>query len=453
MLLALLACAGPPEGARSIVWISLDTVRADRLAVYGGPAATPTLAKLAGESLVFEQAYSHFPETGLSHWSMLTGVLPEVHGNVPEKGDSAYTGPTAAEIAKANGYATAAFVGGVTLKSQSTGLQRGFDRYDDSFQFDPRDMKRDGDEVTRLAAAWIAEQEAPYLAFVHYFDAHFPYTPDRADDPGYGGTLDGSDAALRPYRDGKAIDPRDLEHVKKLYDAELTELDATLAPLLATLKGDEVVVVTADHGESFEHGYLFNHRGSLADGNLHVPLVVRVPGVAPARRAEQVGLIDLLPTVLEAAGLESDAPFQGKSVLAGGGRDVVWSRTDPWMAGRCYIDPGPLLAMRTPTRKVVWTGDGGARAFDLAADPGETTAIHAEETHADYDALVAAMKAHTRALTPRGPPPPGQMEQLEALGYVQPGPPGPPPQGPPPGPGEAPIGPPGPPPQGGGGAP
>src|SRR5438045_2832662 len=104
MLLALIACHRPPDGARSFVWVSMDTVRADHLGLYGGRALTPTLDALAGGALVYTNAYSHFPETALSHWSMLTGVLPEVHGNVPGAGGSAYTGPTAAEIARDNGY-------------------------------------------------------------------------------------------------------------------------------------------------------------------------------------------------------------------------------------------------------------------------------------------------------------------------------------------------------------
>ena len=156
----------PAQGGPSVLWISLDTVRADRLAVYGGPAATPTLDVLAREDVVYERAFSHFPETGLSHWSMMTGVLPEVHGNVPAAADSAWTGPTAAELARARGYRTGAFIGGVTLTSEATGLDRGFDLYDDSFPTDPRDMKRDGAEVVRRALAWQGLQEGPSLTFV-----------------------------------------------------------------------------------------------------------------------------------------------------------------------------------------------------------------------------------------------------------------------------------------------
>lgn len=447
MLLMLLACAAPPQGGPPVLWISLDTVRADHLGVYGGPAATPTLDAFAARAVVYEQAYSHFPETGLSHWSMLTGVLPEVHGNVPGAGDSAYTGPTAAEIARARGYATAAFVGGVTMTAANTGLDRGFDVYDDRFPMDPADMKRDGDEVVARAKAWVEGREGPWFAFVHLFDAHFPYTPDdpRRYDADYTGAFDGTEATLRPHRDGGApLDARDLAHVRALYDAELTELDAALAPLLAAAPDDAVVVVTADHGESFEHGYLFNHRGSLADGVLHVPLLVRAPGLAPARVAAMVGLVDVLPTVAALATWSIEGPIHGVAALPPtSGRDHLWARTDPWET-RGVVD-GPLLALRTPAWKVTW-GATTTHAWDLAADPGEESpvVVPAELAGArdEYAARLAELEGRTEARPPRAPHGPGEAGMLEALGYVAPGAPPPPPtgggpQGPPPPPGQS----------------
>ena len=169
----------PPVEVRptSVILISLDTVRADRLAVYGGRAKTPNLQAFAERGTRFERAIANITETALSHWGMLTGALPEVHGNVPATGNSRFTGPTLAERLKASGYATAAFIGGETLSDQSTGLSRGFDLYDDAYEWDRSDLKRPGTEVAARATGWIAEQTGPYFAFVHFFDAHFPYTP------------------------------------------------------------------------------------------------------------------------------------------------------------------------------------------------------------------------------------------------------------------------------------
>jgi arylsulfatase len=417
----------------SIVIISLDTVRADRLAVYGGRAQTPVMSAFAARGTRFDQAISHFPETALSHWSMLSGVLPEVHGNVPASGGSRYTGPTLAELTARHGYATAAFIGGVTLTDQSSGLSRGFETYDDQFPLDAADMKRPGAQVTAAAAAWIREQSGPYFAFVHYFDAHFPYTPappwDTAYDPDYAGDLTGSDADLRPYRDGgRTPSPEDLAHVLALYDGELSELDALLAGVLEAAGPDAIVVITADHGESFEHDYYFNHRAGLWDGVLRVPWLIAGPGV-PAGQVipSQVGLIDVTPTVLALAGLPADARMQGRARLTDTAHDpdgVVFSITDPWM-------PQPQFARRTLAEKCIQQPDRTLR-YDLLADPAETSALDGPDCARDgYARLIAALSGSQvpepqtgRALSDE------ECARLEALGYTtcqEPGPPGPPP--------------------------
>jgi arylsulfatase A-like enzyme len=457
--LLLAACTGErppaaPANGPSILWISLDTVRADRLGVYGGPAATPTLDGLAARSVVFERAFTHFPETGLSHWSLLTGALPELHGNVPGAGDSMWRGPTAAQLAKGAGYATGAFIGGITMTSESTGLDRGFDVYDDDFVIDPADMKRPAADVVKRATDWIAGRDGAWFALVHLFDAHFPYTPadPRRYDADYTGTIDGSDQVLRPYRDGAPLAERDLTHVRALYDAELTELDAAIAPLIAAAP-DAIVVVTADHGESFEHDYLFNHRGSLADGVLHVPWIVHAPGLAARRISEPVSLVDALPTVAALAGWEEiEAPIDGRNALPTPVAREHWAQTDPWMPGRVAGPaPGPLLALRTERWKVIWAGDGSVRAWDLEADPGEARATTPPSELLDaksrYEELISARKDWQVPVRTRRMPDAHERGMLEALGYADPGnhsgngPPGPPPGGH--------AGPPGPPPSGG----
>ncbi len=428
------------EGAqtpRPIIVISLDTVRADRLGVYGGRAQTPTLSALAGEGARFDQAISHFPETCLSHWSMLSGVLPEVHGNVPAHGGSRYSGPTLAEVAQRSGMSTGAFIGGITLTDASCGLARGFETYDDQFAIDPTDMRRPADDVTAAAVAWMQAQSGPYLAFVHYFDAHFPYTPpapwDTRYDPDYTGSISGSDADLRPYRDGGRVPAqRDLEHILALYDGELSDLDARIAPVLAAAPADAVVVVTADHGESFEHDYYFNHRAGLWDGVLHVPLIVRAPGVSPQVRPEQIGLIDVLPTVSALAGLPVDARVQGRSFAAAlqgdGGieRERVVAITDPWM-------PQPQIAARTQDAKVIHQEDR-TLVYDLTTDPAEEdpagdVPAELEDFRDEYRAEVTALEGDQVAAPEQRLVDDEERQRLEALGYLAPGQPGPPPGG------------------------
>ena len=413
-----------PSGAHSIVWVSLDTVSAPHLALYGGRADTPNLAALAAGGRLYTRAYTHFVETAISHWTMLSGVLPEVHGNVPGNGGSLYQGPTAAEIARSNGYATGAFIGGITLEKGASGLDRGFDVYDDE---GVREREtRPAAEVVARARTWWQAQSGPAFAFVHLFDAHFPYTPadPRRYDPDYTGTFDGTDRTLHGHRDaGTPLPARDLEHVRALYEAEITELDVTLAPLFAMAGADTVVVVTADHGESFGHGYFFNHRASLHDETLHVPLVVRAPGLASGRDDRYAGLIDVLPTVLRLAGLGTTAPLMGKD-LSEPGADVIYALTDPWTAPQ-------LFAVRSTGAKGIWAPDGSATGYDLVADPAELApvAIAAQLAAAKqrYRSTVDALAPHMAA-APAGPGrgvDPETAAQLNALGYTVPPPPAP----------------------------
>lgn len=427
---------GASAAPRSIVLISLDTASAQHMGPYGGPAEMANLDAVAAAGARFDQAISHFPETCLSHWSMWTGVPPEAHGNAPGARGSETTVPTVAEIAGRHGYASAAFIGGVTLTDQACGFGRGFDEMDDRFPLDPLDMRRPARDVSARAARWIRAQEGPFVAFVHYFDAHFPYTPappwDTRYDPHYEGDLDGSDAVLRPYRDGQETPTeRDVAHIAALYQGELSELDAQLSPVLEAAGPDAIVLVTSDHGESFSHGYWFNHRAGLWDEVTRVPLLLRGPGVpAGAVVSGQVGLIDVAPTLLALAGLPRDRRMAGRDLrpmLAGGGgaRAVVHSTTDPAF-------PDPQLAVRTETRKTILR-TGGTLVYDLVQDPGETRDLG--PAGVDEAGLRAA---HAEALAPfvasrvpaPAPPPmdPAEAARLEALGYLVPGgPPGPPP--------------------------
>ncbi len=276
------------------------------------------------------------------------------------------------------------------------------------------------------------------MAFVHYFDAHFPYTPaapwDTHYDPHYDGAIDGTDAILRPYRDGQATpSARDIEHITALYHGELSELDGHLAPVLEAAGPDAIVLVTADHGESFSHGYWFNHRGGLWDEITRVPMLLRGPGVPQgAVVAGQVGLIDVAPTLLALAGLPVDQRMSGRDLrplMRGqvGPREVVWSTTDPHF-------PNRQISRRTGASKTILQGEE-VRTYDLSADPLEEQDLGSDGVdpvgiRSDYASTIAAFDG-ARVPAPATPPiDPASAAQLEALGYLAPqGPPGPPPDG------------------------
>jgi arylsulfatase A-like enzyme len=333
-----------------------------------------------------------------------------------------------AEIARKHGYATGAIIGGVTLQDKACGLSRGFDLYDDQFALDPADMKRPAREVTEAAVRWMDAQEQPFFLFVHYFDAHFPYTPpspwDRAYDPDYRGALDGSDATLRPYRDGERTpSPRDVAHIEALYAGEVSALDQELAPLLAALPSDAVVVITADHGESFGHDYWFNHRGVLWDDVMQVPLVIRGLSREPGSvETGDVGLVDVARTVLGAAGLPADTRMNGRDL---GRVDPSASSvpqlaiTDPWVGSAWFA------ARWQGHKRIDRPGATGMEWYELAADPKEQhpqvlPSEHRLQSARDRWTEAVAAHAGDQVEAPVRSIPDDEVQRLEALGYVDP---------------------------------
>lgn len=421
-LVALISCSprsgGPREEATTtttaarppVILVSWDTVSAQHLALWGEGARTPNLDALAARGARYAQAITHFPETSWSHWSMLTGVEPALHGDIPAAHTSAWTGPTVAERLREQGYTTAAFIGGITLVASLSGLNRGFDLYDD--RGDPsREPMRAGPAVTEAALTWMRAQEGPYFAFVHTFDAHYPYEPAPGCDPGYTGSVDGSIATLSAYQ-GEApprpvLPPEDLRHVVALYRCEIEALDRELGRLLDAAPPEARIVVVADHGESFGGGYYFNHRASLRDEVLRVPLVVAPPpeGLAPgAVVQEQIGLSAVYALLL------GEAPALSP---------VVATATDPWEG------PG-LLSLRAGPDKAIWRLAAGGMGRPVGAPiavlqddaPREEAGLPSSLDGAvgAYEARIRALEPQMRALPPASDaaPPAGA---LEALGY------------------------------------
>jgi len=425
----------------NLVLISLDTVSAEHLSTYGGPAEVPNIERIAKNGVQYANAFSHFPETSVSHWTMMTGALPAVHGDVPAHGTSRHTGPTLAERMRDAGYQTAAFIGGETLTDRSTGLSKGFAKYDDQHPWNREDLKRPGKDVAQAAIQWIGEQKKankPYFAFAHFFDAHFPYTPsppwDTKYDPNYTGTLTGSDTDLMPYRDGKKTpSPEDLAHIRALYHGELSELDATIAPLLDVANdGNTLIVITSDHGESFGHDYWFNHRDALWDEVTNIPLIISGAQVPPNKRVGALaGLVDVTPTILDILGLDPLEEVHGTTLQSLWTTAVymppIFSMTDP-------NRPNPQMSMRTLSHKlIVQTKDGkiqnkGSLQYALRTDPQELDPT--AELPKDYPDFAERYQALIDPVIKRwqGPKPapktadqavtPEEHERLKALGYV-----------------------------------
>ena len=277
------ACSGTPR-PRNLLLITLDTMRADRLPSYGFSGVdTPALDRIAAEGAVFEQAFASVPLTLPSHASLFTGLYPHrlnLRDNVATPLAPEFT--TMAEALRDRGLMTGAFVASGVL-GPSRGLDQGFVVYNDAVAAGcssaPR-ARRPANEVVDEALKWIAEQPTAFFAWVHLYDTHRPY--QLPSD--YQGRYD------NPYLEAIAFE-----------DAQISRLIAHLEA--RRILDDTLIVVTGDHGESLgDHGE-DSHGIFIYQEGLHVPLIVRGPGILPRRIGAVTRLVDLMPTVLELFGV------------------------------------------------------------------------------------------------------------------------------------------------------
>ena len=308
----LAALAAPPN----VILITLDTVRADRMGFLGSKLGlTPNLDTLARESAVFTHAYSQVPLTAPSHATILTGTYPQFHQVNDFQVPLAQDLPYAPAILRARGYRTSAFVGAMVLDPHAgfaRGFDRGFDTYDAGFhQAHPGEdryysSERRGSEVVAHALAWLNQHpQGPFFMWLHLYDAHDPYDPPE------------------PYKSKYAAAP---------YDGEIAYVDSAVGKFLSDLRTRglyhvALIAVMADHGEALgDHGE-DTHGFFLYDETIHVPLVIKLPGAALAGKdsatkdsagkkiENRVGLVDVLPTILQAAGIAVPQEVQGESLL------------------------------------------------------------------------------------------------------------------------------------------
>lgn len=401
-----LPAGGPPPRAEgpSVVLVTLDTTRADRLGCYGHAAArTPNLDALATGGARFTQARSHVPLTLPSHATLLTGVHPPGTGlHVNFQGVLPEELPTVAQLLRARGWRTGAFVSAWVLDA-AFGLARGFEVYDD-VEADPRhpDAKaeRTADRTIDAALAWLREAgDAPVFLWVHLFDPHDPYEPP----PPF-------DALESPY-DGEIA----------FVDQEFGRLLEALAPRRAA--GELVLCVAGDHGEALGEHDEDTHGLFLYDATMRVPLLFEAPGRIPPGTvvSAPVGLVDVAPTLLVLAGVDVPASVEGRSLLA-----------------RCTGDASPArpvyLENEYPRRSFGWAAlrglvaedrklirGPGLELYDLDEDPGELRDLATAEAQS-AERLATALESLRRSLALReaGAVDGGVEEtrRLAALGYV-----------------------------------
>ena len=440
----------------NVVLVSIDTLRADHVGAYGyDRATTPALDALAKDSALFLNTYASSPWTLPSHASMLTG-LEAVHHRVryeDERLDAKQA--TLADALRSAGYFCGATTGGGFL-SPVYGFSKGFS----SYGMGQGDIggPRLAEAAAREALPWLqANADREFFLFVHTYQVHSPYfSPPPYDtmftDPSPKwkkfdtvGDLGGLFSFYKPLSEA------DRRNVIGLYDGEVRCADeALIGPLIAELKrlrlyDDTLIVVLSDHGEEFyEHGS-WGHSHNIYDESLRVPLVVKLPKSlhAGARLAPVVRLTDILPTILDLAGVPFDAAaFDGRSL-------------GPVLEGRETADrpvtadiAENVLSFRTPFRLALSSGrdkiilndafkpealaafpapppaSPPVELYDLAKDPAEKTNLARDASKArPARELVQAAAGLAKVLQPRDAAKTRMTKELEdqlrALGYIR----------------------------------
>ncbi len=287
----------------NVILITVDTLRADKVGCYGNAnVATPTMDAFAARGIRYERCISQTPLTLPSHTTILTGTLPIFHG-VRDNGGFVVPSElmTMAEAFKAKGYDTAAFVAAYVLDSK-WGLNQGFDTYFDKFDLSRfekislGEVQRPANEVIDEALGWLEKKKnGKFFAWIHLYDPHTPYAPPE------------------PFKSRYAQNP---------YLGEISYTDTQLARLWDFLDRNRLrdnlyLVFASDHGESLGEHEESTHGFFVYQGALHVPLIIVTPykELQGVTSAATVGLVDVMPTVCEMAGIAVPAEVQGQSLV------------------------------------------------------------------------------------------------------------------------------------------
>lgn len=408
-----------PQKLPNILLITLDTTRADRMGFLGSKLGlTPNLDALAQQSNVFLRAYAQAPLTPTSHATILTGTYPQFHQvndfRVPLGKDLPY----APDILHAHGYHTAAFVASLVLDPNlsAPGFERGFDTYDAGFHHEGpgedryHTVERRADEVVAHTIAWLtAHPQKPFFVWVHLYDPHDPYDPPE------------------PFKSRFAAD---------LYNGEIAYMDSAVGKLLQYLKAhgafdNTLIAALGDHGESLGAHGEDTHGIFLYNETIQVPLLIKLPyQAAPEKQIEvRVELSDVLPTILQVAGIEVPKEVQGQSLLGlikASDSDAVaislrdrpaYAETDyphtafHWSALES-LRTGKYLFIQAPRREM----------YDEASDPKAEHNL-APDSKAVADTLAGRLndirqKTSNEHEAPVVVSDPDAQEKLAALGYV-----------------------------------
>jgi choline-sulfatase len=418
ILLPLLLCLSLPAAVGagnstppSLILISVDTLRADRLSCYGYRALqTPNIDAISKGGTLFSRASSQVPLTLPSHVSMLTSTHPFSNG-IEDNGQPLGAGAvTLATILKSRGYRTAAFVGGFVL-DRRFGLHQGFDVYDSPFSLsrkqttDPGDVKRFGEDVVRSATSWLQENgNLPFFIFLHLYDLHAPYRVPESWRGAVG---------------------------KNAYDTALAYEDDAIGRfwnflVRQGLLEKSLIVFTSDHGESLgEHGEN-THGYFIYESTLRVPLIIHWPSAtkaSPPRVDEPASLLDLAPTILQFLRVPIPSTFQGRSLPGLVSQKMPSSPSEIYsesLYARNHFGCSSLRSLRWGEYKYIEAPQ--PEFYNLSQDPGEARNLYVQQSSLaqSYRERLKALRsryANSGSARPQAPSP-DTVSALKSLGYM-----------------------------------
>jgi arylsulfatase A-like enzyme len=359
--------AGP-----NIVLIVIDCLRADHVGCYGYQRpTTPTIDLLAAKGRRFKSAYSNAPWTKPSIATLFSSIYPSVH-NVNNIGsvmpDKILT---MAEILKDKGYETFFFNGGNGFIRKEFKFDQGFDTY----IYRPHKSSNAEDVTRDFLQNMPGLNNARFFAYLHYMDAHLPYTQnsynyfftdnrDARFAPGSRNSIFLNTKALRALTFNREISGPERNLLVSHYDGQIRYVDENIKKVLEGLKEygflkETVIIITSDHGEEFWEHKNVEHGHTLYNELLQVPLIICGAGIKPSVITAPVALIDLLPTVMEAAGIEADnADCQGRSLLRQGDWEKAIPEIPVFASGTlygnekyCLIKDSKKIILNTETNK------------------------------------------------------------------------------------------------------
>ncbi len=410
--LALTAC-GPKSNqlevskGTPVIIISIDTLRADHLPMYGYRGVeTPALDALRRDSVLYQNAYTATPLTFPSHTSLLTGVLPAVHGVRDNVGYLLDAGritrgelPFLPWLLKQQGYATGGAVSAYVLLGKN-GLKTGFDFYEDGIEFQQNrglgGLQRPGSETLRVSESWLKQSAGkPFFFFFHIYEPHTPYSPPE------------------PFA----------SRYKLPYDGEIATADQIVGNLLAQLKSLDaydrsLIVLLSDHGEGLgdhgedEHGVLLYREA------IHVPLLLKLPRSqrAGTTATAPVGLTDIAPSILDLLGLPRPKPLGPPALIAKlGNTDVARSIYSETFYPRLHFGWSDLASLAGARWHYI---EGPSpELYDMASDPAEAHNLLTAERRV-YAELRKEMQGYDRTLAAPTAVDEETRKAMMSLGYM-----------------------------------